>query len=79
LYQDRRRRDDDENIARAFTPGNALRRPPRGVHSACYLAHDQCGEAETFEDFRGRLRCRHCGSEDVSTVVETPYVQAAEG
>jgi hypothetical protein len=31
-----------------------------------------------FEDFRSRLRCWHCGSGDVSTIVDTPYVPPAE-
>lgn len=31
-----------------------------------------------FIEFRKRLRCRHCGSGDVSTVVEQPYVTPAE-
>jgi hypothetical protein len=33
---------------------------------------ERYGEAVTFEDFRARLRCRHCGSGDVSTIVDTP-------
>jgi hypothetical protein len=39
---------------------------------------ERWGEAVTFEDFRSRLRCRHCGSRDVSTIVEVPYVPPAE-
>jgi len=39
---------------------------------------ERYGEAATFEDFRGRLRCRHCGSGDISTIVDTPYVPPAE-
>jgi hypothetical protein len=31
---------------------------------------ERYGEAITFQDFRARLRCRHCGSSDISTIVE---------
>jgi hypothetical protein len=52
----------------------------RAVLTAADLAAyvEQIGEAVTFEDFRGRLRCRHCGSGDISTIVETPYIPPAE-
>jgi hypothetical protein len=40
--------------------------------TAADLAHyAQCyGEATSFAVFRARLRCRHCGSGDVSTIVD---------
>jgi hypothetical protein len=52
----------------------------RAVLSAADLAAyaERWGEAATFEDLRARLRCRHCGSGDVSTIVDTPYVPPAE-
>jgi hypothetical protein len=52
----------------------------RAVLSAADLAAyaERYGEAVTFEDFRARLRCRHCGSGDVSTIVDAPYVPASE-
>jgi hypothetical protein len=34
---------------------------------------EKYGADATFVDFRARLRCRHCGSGDVSTIAETPY------
>jgi hypothetical protein len=39
---------------------------------------ERWGAAVTVEDFRARLRCRHCGSGDVSTIVDTPHVPPAE-
>jgi hypothetical protein len=50
----------------------------RAILTAADLAHyaDKYGEAVTFIEFRARLRCRLCGSGDVSTIVnshpETP-------
>jgi hypothetical protein len=38
---------------------------------------ERYGASTTFEAFRARLRCRHCGSGDVSTIVDTPYVPPA--
>ena len=35
------------------------------------LYAEKYGAAITFIDFRTRLRCRHCGSGDVSTIVDT--------
>jgi hypothetical protein len=45
----------------------------RAVLTAADLAAyaERYGEAVTFEDFRARLRCRYCGSGDVSTIVDT--------
>jgi hypothetical protein len=47
----------------------------RAVLSVADLAAyaEKYGEAVTFIDFRARLRCRHCGSGDVSTIGERPY------
>jgi hypothetical protein len=39
---------------------------------------ERYGPSVTFEDFRKRLRCRHCGSGDISTIVDAPYVTPAE-
>jgi hypothetical protein len=38
---------------------------------------EKYGPGVTFTDFRSRLRCRHCGSGDVSTIVDSRY-QAPE-
>ena len=45
----------------------------RAVLTAADLAFyaEKYGEAITFVEFRSRLRCRHCGSGDVSTIVDT--------
>jgi hypothetical protein len=40
---------------------------------------ERYGKAATFEDFRSRLRCRHCGSGDVSTIVDKPVPAGALG
>jgi hypothetical protein len=34
---------------------------------------ERYGDGMTLIDFRVRLRCRHCGSGDVSTIVDWPY------
>jgi hypothetical protein len=39
---------------------------------------ERYGAGMTVIDFRKKLRCHHCGSGDVSTIVERPYVPAAE-
>jgi hypothetical protein len=39
---------------------------------------EKLGGSVTFADFRKRLRCRHCGCRDVSTVVDRPYVTPGE-
>jgi hypothetical protein len=39
---------------------------------------EKYGADVAFESFRKRLRCRHCGSGDVSTIVDAPYVTPAE-
>jgi hypothetical protein len=39
---------------------------------------ERYGAATTFADFRTHLRCRYCGSGDVSTIVERAYVTPAE-
>jgi hypothetical protein len=48
-------------------------RPYRAVLTAADLVAyaERYGGDVTFIDFRARLRCRHCGSSDVSTVVES--------
>jgi hypothetical protein len=39
---------------------------------------ERYGPATTFIDFRTRLRCRHCGSGDVSTIVDWHYKTPGE-
>jgi hypothetical protein len=39
---------------------------------------EKYGDDVTFIDFRARLRCRHCGSGDVSTLVDSPYISPGE-
>jgi hypothetical protein len=39
---------------------------------------ERYGDAVTFEAFRARLRCRHCGSGDVSTIVTADHQTPAE-
>jgi hypothetical protein len=39
---------------------------------------ERYGDDVPFADFRARLRCRHCGSGDVSTIVDSPYVKPGE-
>src|SRR5215467_2020928 len=39
---------------------------------------ERCGAGTLFVDFRKRLRCRHCGSGDVSTIVDSPYITPAQ-
>lgn len=34
---------------------------------------ERYGANTTFVDFRARLRCRHCGSGDVSTIVDSHH------
>jgi len=48
-------------------------RPYRAVLSPADLAAyaEKYGAGVTFIDFRKRLRCRHCGSGDVSTIVDS--------
>ena len=35
---------------------------------------EKYGDDLPFIDFRARLRCRHCGRGDVSTIVDSPYI-----
>jgi hypothetical protein len=55
-------------------------RPYRAVLTTADLAAyaEKYGDAVTFVEFRQRLRCRHCGSGDISTIVDAPYVTPAE-
>jgi hypothetical protein len=55
-------------------------RPYRATLSAADLANyaEKYGDAVTFEDFRKRLRCRHCGSGDVSTIVDAHHATPGE-
>lgn len=39
---------------------------------------ERYGERTLFIDLRARLRCRHCGSGDVSTIGERRYITPAE-
>ena len=39
---------------------------------------ERYGDDLPFIDFRARLRCRHCGSGDVSTGVDSPYISPGE-
>jgi hypothetical protein len=50
-------------------------KPYQAVLTAADLVQyaEKYGDAVTFEDFRKRLRCRHCGG-DISTIVDAPYV-----
>jgi hypothetical protein len=50
-------------------------RPYRVVLTAADLANyaEKYGNAGTFEDFRKRLRCRHCGSGNISTIVDAHH------
>lgn len=52
----------------------------RAVLSAIDLAAYavRYGAATTFVDFRTRLRCRHCGSGDVSTIVDARHATPQE-
>ena len=45
----------------------------RAVLTAADLAPyaEKYGKAVTFIEFRKRFRCRHCGSADISTIVDT--------
>jgi hypothetical protein len=47
----------------------------RGVLTVADLAAlaEKYGADLTFVDFRARLRCRHCGSGDVSTIGDRTY------
>jgi hypothetical protein len=47
----------------------------RAVLTAADLARyaEKYDEACTFIEFRARLRCRHCGSGDVSTIVDSHH------
>jgi|HubBroStandDraft_6_1064221.scaffolds.fasta_scaffold423618_1 hypothetical protein len=47
--------------------------PYRAVLTAIDLADyaERYGVGTTFVEFRARLRCRHCGSGDVSTLVDS--------
>jgi hypothetical protein len=55
-------------------------RPYRAVLTAVDLAlyAEKYGADVTFIDFRARLRCKHCGSGDVSTIVENRYETPGE-
>jgi hypothetical protein len=50
--------------------------PYRAVLTPTDLAAlaEKYGDAVPFIDFRARLRCRHCGTGDVSTIVDSPYI-----
>jgi hypothetical protein len=39
---------------------------------------EKYGDDLSFIDLRARLRCQHCGSGDVSTIVDSPYVPPSE-
>jgi hypothetical protein len=59
------------------TTGLAATGGSTGANTAPYLQPPDlanCGERygarTTFVDFRARLRCRYCGSDDVSTIVD---------
>ena len=39
---------------------------------------ERYGAETLFIDFRKRLKCRHCGSHDVSTIVDSRYVTPGE-
>ena len=54
--------------------------PYRAVLTPADLATlaEKYGDDVTFIDFRARLRCQHCGSGDVSTVVDSPYIPPSE-
>jgi hypothetical protein len=39
---------------------------------------EKYGAEVTFIDFRARLRCRHCGSGDVSTIVDSHHEAPGE-
>jgi hypothetical protein len=49
--------------------------PYRAVLSPSDLAGyaEKFGADVTFIEFRKRLRCRHCGSSDISTIVDSHY------
>jgi hypothetical protein len=34
---------------------------------------ERYGAATTFSDFRAHLRCRYCGSGDVSTIIDSDH------
>ena len=50
--------------------------PYRAVLTPGDLARlaEKYGDDVTFIDFRARLRCQHCGSSYVSTIVDSPYI-----
>jgi hypothetical protein len=52
----------------------------RAVITAADLANyaEKYGAAVTFVEFRKRVRCRHCGSSDVSTIVNFHHETPAE-
>jgi hypothetical protein len=39
---------------------------------------ERYGADVTFIDFRARLRCRHCGSGEISTIVDSHHLTPAE-
>src|SRR5271155_1125517 len=55
-------------------------KPCRAVLTVADLEHhaERYGPDVTFVEFRKRLRCRHCGSGDISTIVDAPYVTPGE-
>jgi hypothetical protein len=52
----------------------------RAVLTVADLARyaEKYGEAVIFIEFRARLRCRHCGSGDVSTIVNSHHATPGE-
>jgi hypothetical protein len=54
--------------------------PYRTVLTVSDLAHyaEKYGADTFFVDFRARLRCRHCGSGDVSTIGDSHHETPAE-
>lgn len=52
----------------------------RAVLSGADLATyaERYGAATAFVDFRARLRCRHCGSGDVSTIADARHATPQE-
>jgi hypothetical protein len=56
--------------------GNPYRAVVTAIDLAAYA--ERYGVGTTFVEFRARLRCRHCGSGDVSTMVDSRAETPAE-